>query len=190
MSEKGGASSIDSAKGSIWTRWVSEIPYTWSLVMLVVTVPAVIFGASVQSVMLLMATVVFGLPTALAAFFLIKDRSWCFRLWRRVVVMGAVSTVSLAVVMQTDKLTPALATPIVQAIEQYKKVTGTYPATLAELSPKYLEELPAVRAAISQPDISYMVRDGRPRLAIPSAAGDGFSNYEYNFEARAWVHNS
>jgi len=191
MSEKKLVGSLGSAKGAdVWLRWASEIRYTWVWVVLVVTVPTVIFGSSAQSGIVLMAAVVFGLPTALAAFLLTKDRAWRYRLWRRVVVMGAVSAISLAVVMQTDKLTPGMATPIAQAIEQYKKETGAYPSTLAELSPKYLVELPAVRAAISQPDISYMIRDGQPRLAIPSAAGDGFANYEYNFEARAWVHNS
>lgn len=172
-----------------WQRWVKEIRYTWALVVLVVIVPAVIFGASAQSMMVLLASVVFGLPTVLAAFLFTKDRAWRSRLCRRVVVIGAVSTVSLVVVMQTDKLTPSMATPIAKAIEQYKNDTGNYPATLAELSPKYLVELPAVRAAISQPGVSYMVRDGRPRLAIPSTAGDGFANYVYNFEAKTWVHN-
>lgn len=177
-------------QADMWQRWVKEIRYTWVLVMLVVTVPAVIFGASAQSMMALLISVVFGLPTALAAFLFTKDRVWRSQLWRRVVVVGAVSTVSLAVIMQTDKLTPSMATPLAKAIEQYKSDTGNYPATLAELSPKYLAELPAVRMALSQPDISYEVQDGRPRLAIPSANGDGFACYEYNFESRAWVHNS
>lgn len=176
-------------QADMWQRWVKEIRFTGALVVLVVTVPAVIFGASALSLMVLLASVVFGLPTVLAAFLFTQDRVWRSRLCRRVVLMGAVSAVSLAVVMQTDKLTPSMATPIAKAIEQYKNDTGNYPATLAELSPRYLVKLPAVRVAIVQPDISYLVRDNRPRLAIPSVAGDGFANYEYDFEAKAWVNN-
>lgn len=174
----------------ILRHWVKEIRYTWVMVVLVVILPAVILGASAQAMMVLLAYVVFGLPTVFAAYLFTQDKVWRNRLYRRMVVIGAVSAVSLVVVIQTDKLTPSMATPIAKAIEQYKNDTGNFPATLAELSPKYLIELPAVRAAIIQPDISYFVRDGRPRLAIPSAIGDGFANYEYNFEAEAWVHNT
>lgn len=176
-------------RGCFWQRWVKEISFTWALVILVVIVPAVIFGASAQSMMVLLASAVFGLPTALAAFLLTKDRAWRNRLCRRLMVIGGVSMVSLIVVLQTDKMTPSMAMPIARAIDHYKNDTGNYPATLAELSPEYLVELPAVRAAIHQPAISYLVRDGRPRLTVPSSAGDGFANYEYDFETKAWVHN-
>jgi hypothetical protein len=180
---------VGPAKGAnVWLRWVSEIRYTWVLVVLVVTVPTVIFGSSALSGIVLTATVVLGLPTVVAAFLLTKDRAWNFRLWRRMVVMGTVSAVSLSVVLQTDKLTPGMATSIVQAIEQHKNETGAYPRTLVELSPKYLVELPMVRAAISQPEISYLVRDGRPRLVIPSAAGDAFANYRHGYLSQLW-HN-
>lgn len=75
-------------RGDLWQRWVKEISFTWALVILFVIVPAVIFGASAQSMMVLLASVVFGLPTALAAFLLIKDRAWRNRLCRRLVVIG------------------------------------------------------------------------------------------------------
>lgn len=111
------------------------------------------------------------------------------RLWRRLIVLGSIALVTTSAVSQTDKLTPVMATPIAEAIAQFKTETAKYPAALADLSPKYLAELPAVRAAVIQPSITYTVRDGRPRLAIPSARGDAFANYEYDFEAKAWVHN-
>lgn len=104
-------------RGDLWQRWVKEISFTWALVILFVIAPAVIFGASAQSMMVLLASVVFGLPTALAAFLLIKDRAWRNRLCRRLVVIGGVSTVSLIVVLQTDKMTPSMATPIARAID-------------------------------------------------------------------------
>lgn len=95
-------------RGCFWQRWVKEISFTWALVILVVIVPTVIFGASAQSMMVLLASAVFGLPTALAAFLLTKDRAWRNRLYRRLMVIGGVSMVSLIVVLQTDKMTPRL----------------------------------------------------------------------------------
>ncbi|WXL24646.1 hypothetical protein WG219_15155 [Ectopseudomonas mendocina] len=170
-------------------RWVSEMRYTWILVLLLSVVPAVIYGTAFPAGLVLMATVVFGLPTGLAAL-LVKDKAWRGSLWRRLVVLGLVSGGAVALVNQADKLTPGMATPIVQAIEQFKLDTGAYPNTLAELNSKYLEHLPAVRVAFQQPEVTYVLREGHPKLKIPSAAGDAFASHEYNFEERRWEHNN
>ncbi len=172
-----------------WKRWVAEIRFTWILVLLLSVVPAVIYGAAFPAGLVLMATVVFGLPTGLAAL-LVKDKAWRGRLWRRLVVLGLVSGGAVALVNQADKLTPGMATPIVQAIEQFKQDTGGYPNTLSELNSKYLEHLPAVRVAFQQPEVTYVLREGYPRLIIPSAVGDTFASHEYNFEERRWEHNN
>lgn len=171
-----------------WSRWVKQIRFTWALALITSVAPAVTHGAVFTSVAVVIATVILGLPTGLAAL-LVKDKEWRVRLWRRLAVLGSISLITFAAVSQTDKLTPSLATPIVEAIEQYHSDTATYPAALSDLIPRYLAELPVVRVAISQPPISYAIRDGRPRLVIPSAVGDGFANYEYDFEAKTWVHN-
>lgn len=169
-------------------KWGGEIRYTWVTALLICVVPALVSGASFPAEFLLLAVVVFGGPTGLGAL-LLKDKAWSSRLWRRLIVLGSIALVTTSAVSQTDKLTPVMATPIAEAIAQFKTETAKYPAALADLSPKYLAELPAVRAAVIQPSITYTVRDGRPRLAIPSARGDAFANYEYDFEAKAWVHN-
>lgn len=170
-------------------KWSGEICYTWAVAILICVVPAVVYGASFPAGFLLLALVVFGVPAGLGAL-LVKNKTWSSQLWRRLVVLGAVAIITDTAVSQTDKLTPGMATPIAEAIVQYKSDTGKYPEILAAIRPKYLVDLPAVRAALIQPAISYRVRDGRPRLAIPSARGDAFANYEYDFETKIWVHNS
>ncbi len=170
-------------------RWGGQIRYTWALALLLCVVPAVVYGAAFPAGFVFIFVVVLGIPTGLVAL-LVIDKSRSGRLWRRLVVLGSIAVSTFVVVSQTDKLTPSMATPIAQAIEQYKNDNGNYPATLADLSPKYLADLPSVRAAIRQPTINYVVRGGRPRLVIPSAVGDAFASYEYNFKTKSWVHNS
>lgn len=168
--------------------WWGQIRFTWVLALLLCVVPAVMYGAAFPAGLILIAIVIFGIPTGLLAL-LVIDKNRCGRLWRRLVVLGSIAFSTYAAVSQTDKLTPVMATPIAQAIELYKKETGNYPVTLDELSQKYLVDLPSVRAAIYQPKISYVLNDGSPRLVIPSAVGDAFASYEYNFGAKAWEHN-
>lgn len=169
-------------------KWTSEIRFSWAIALLLCVLPALAYGAAFPAGFLLIAVVVFGLPTGLAAL-LFKDKVWKARLWRRLVVLGSISLITFTAVSQTDKLTPSLAAPIVKAIEQYRTDTATYPAALSDLNPRYLAELPIVRVALSQPPITYTIRDGWPSLVIPSAIGDGFANYEYDFEAKVWVNN-
>ncbi len=138
--------------------------------------------------MVLLGSVLLGAPTALVALLVIKDTAWRARLCRRVVVLVAVSAMAVAVIKQTDKLTPSMAAPIAKAIEDFKQETGAYPDTLVALSPKYLPDLPAVRVAVIQPEVIYRVKEGLPYLAVPSALGDAFSKFEYNFGTMRWEH--
>lgn len=170
-----------------WEYWVSEIRITWILVILLTVVPAVLFGTAIISMMTLIGVALLGIPTALAAFLFITDRAWCARLCRRVVVMMIVSVLAVVGVLITDKFTPGMASPIAKAIEDFKRENGSYPETLADLSPEHLPRLPAVRIAVFQPEVIYRVRKGRPYLAVPSAVGDAFSKYEYIFEDQRWA---
>lgn len=173
-------------RGSSRKRWGSELRYTWVLAILLCVAPAVIYGAAFPAGFALIGTAVFGLPTGLVAL-LVADKAWRRRLWRRLVVLGSISISTIAIVSQTDKLSPFMASPIVQAIEQFRQATSAYPKTLEELIPKYLEHIPAVRVAIQQPSITYVLRNGRPKLSIPSAVGDAFAVHEYDFEDKTWV---
>ncbi len=171
-----------------WKCWVSEIRFTWALVFLLICIPALLYGTTISSMIMLIGVVLLGVPTALLGFIIIKDKPWCFRLARRMAVMVAVPALTLEVSLNTDRLTPVMASPIAKAIESFKQENGSYPKTLASLSPTYLPSLPAVRASVIQPEVIYRLDGGRPYLVVPSAAGDAFSKYEYSFEARRWVH--
>ena len=50
--------------------------------------------------------------------------------------------------------------------------------------------IPDLKFSLSQPRINYRVTDGKPYLAIPSAKGDAFADYEYDFETKVWMHHS
>ena len=96
----------------------------------------------------------------------------------------------LIYVFRIDEQIPKNATPITAAIESFRLETGHYPGTLEALTPKYLTNIPDLRFSLAQPQIYYRVTDGKPYLAIPSARGDAFANYEYDFETKVWKHNS
>lgn len=171
-----------------WKRWVIEIRVTWILVLLLTVLPSVLLGTAILSVMVLIGAVLLGIPAALIACLIIKDKICCARLCRRVVVMVMIPALTVIAVFYTDKFTPDMASPIAKAIEEFKLEAGVYPDTLAALSPKHLAKLPAVRISVIQPEVLYQVNDGRPYLAVPSTAGDAFSKYEYIFEDKRWVH--
>lgn len=59
-----------------------------------------------------------------------------------------------------------------------------------KLIPKQLEKIPNVRFSLFEPPIIYRISDGIPYLAIPSAMGDMFSQFEYDFEAKVWTQQS
>lgn len=171
------------------TCWVYEIRFTWLAVVFLVIFPAVISGTAFPAMIAMTGTVLLGVPTLLAAVLLNKKSAWRTHLLRRVVVMMAITTLTTGAILQADKLTPSMATPIAKAIESYKQEVGSYPETLAELNPKHLSKLPLVRIAFIQPEVVYHLKGEHPYLAVPSAAGDAFSIYEYSFEDAHWIHH-
>lgn len=170
-------------------HWVSDLRFTWIAVLLLSVLPSVLYGTAFFSMMVLLGAILLGLPVALVALLLSKDTEWRTGLCRRVAVLAAAPAMTVTVVLQADKLTPERAAPIAKAIESFKRETGSYPDSLEILRPKHLSSLPAVRVAVFQPEIIYRVRGGSPYLAVPSAAGDAYSIYEYNFENKTWIHN-
>lgn len=171
-----------------WTRWVSDLRVTWCVVLLVSVLSSVLYGTAFFSMLLLVGGVIIGFPSALASLLLSKDAALRARLFRRAVVLTAMPALMLSVIFQTDKLTPQMAAPIVEAVELFKQENGAYPDSLAVLRPNYLPGLPAVRLSVFQPEVSYRIKKGQPYLVVPSAAGDAFAIYEYNFEESRWIH--
>lgn len=174
--------------GVYWASWVCDLRFTWCLVLLISVLPGLLYGASIFSMVLLLGGVILGVPTLLAAWLLMKDFERRALLFRRVAVFSVVPALMLAVIFQADKLTPQMATPIARAIESFKQEKGTYPESLADISSEYLKVIPNVRFSVFQPEIIYNVQEGNPYLAVPSAAGDAYSVYRYDFKERVWLH--
>ena len=177
---------IKSSKG-FYTRWVEELSLTWLGVLLLSVVPAVLFGSAIFSFGVLAAAVLIGIPSA---FFRSAKKSSERRGFRSLTVMLVLPSLTLAYVSEVDEKIPGNATPLAQAIESFRRDTGNYPESLEALIPKHLEELPDVRFSVVQPPITYRITDGKPYFAIPSAMGDMFAQYEYNFETKVWIHQS
>ena len=92
-------------------------------------------------------------------------------------------------VFEADARIPENAIPIVLALDAFHRETGRYPDSMDEIVPARLGAIPSLRASVVQPPVRYGMRDGQPRLTIPSTRGDAFAEYEYDFETRVWVHH-
>lgn len=171
----------------IFRLWAEDLGFTWLGVSLLCIVPAVFYGSAIFSVSLLIAAVLIGIPSAL---FGIANKQSRNRGIRRLVILLAVPALTLAVVSHLDKQIPANATPLIIAIETFRHDTGHYPESLDKLIPKQLAKIPNVRFSLFEPPIIYRITDGIPYLAIPSAMGDMFAQFEYDFEAKVWMHQS
>ena len=175
------------ASEGVFTLWVGELCFTWLGVLLLAVAPAVLFGSGVFSAGVLAVAVFIGFPSAVFGFATKRSPS---RGLRRLAVMLVMPVLTLAFVSEVDQRIPKSATPLTKAIESFQRETGDYPESLEALVPEHLAELPYVRFSVFQPGITYRVTDGKPYLAIPSAMGDMFAQFEYNFETRKWQHQS
>lgn len=173
------------ASEGFFTRWVGQFRLTWLGVMLFSVVPAVFFGSAIFSFGVLAVAVVIGIPFVLLGSAAKGPKS---RGFLRLAVMLIVPALTLAYVSEVDDQIPGNATPIAQAIESLRHETGSYPDSLEAIIPKQLAELPEVRFSVIQPPITYRITNGKPYLAIPSAMGDMFAQFEYDFEAKVWIH--
>ena len=179
-------SATGTAEG-VFTRWGKELGFTWFAVLIFTVVPAALFGSAIFSVGVLAVAVLFGVPFNLVGF---ATKGLKTRGIRRLAVMLFVPALTLAYVARVDEQIPQNAIPIIQAIESFQRDRGYYPESLESLVPNHLAEIPDVRLSFVQPLIFYEVTDGKPYLAIPSAMGDMFAQFEYDFVARSWKHKS
>ena len=172
----------------LWTLWVKELRFTWIGIFFLTILPCVLYGAAIISMMVLMAAILIGVPSAAIGQFVAKG-SWK-KGFRRLAIMVLLPILTIAYVVQIDEQIPENATPITNALELFRKEAGHYPDTLEALAPKHLATIPKVRFSLVQPQINYKVREGKPYLTIPSVAGDMFAIYEYDFESKTWKHYS
>ncbi len=168
-----------------WTLWVRELRFTWLWVFILCLLPLLLWGSAFFSMFVLTIALLIGVPIAA----LNKWNNPTDKSWRLVAVMVSVSFVTVAFVFGVDEQTPERAAKIVMAIESYRTETGQYPESVEMLVPKHLAEVPILRFSADQPRISYGILKGKPYLRIPSARGDQFANYEYDFESKSWIHN-
>lgn len=177
--------SATGALGGVFTLWVKELGFTWLGVLLLTIVPALLFGSGIFSFVVLAAAVVIGIPSV---FFWSAIKGFESRGFRRLAIILVVPALTLAYVSHVDEKIPENATPLIQAIESFRLETGQYPESLEALIPNHVAKLPDVRRSVIQPLTTYRVTDGKPYLAIPSAMGDMFAKFEYNFETKVWMH--
>lgn len=176
------------APKSTFELWVKELRFTWLWIFFLSVVPSVLYGTVIFSIIVLMVAILIGVPSAAIGQLVAKGSKT--KGLRRLMVIILVPALTLVYVFQIDQQIPKNATPLTKAIESYRFETGRYPDSLEMLTPKHLAEIPDLRFSLIQPQITYRVTDGKPYLAIPSAAGDAFAQYEYNFEAKVWMHES
>ena len=167
--------------------WWKELGFTWLGVALFCIVPAVLVGSAVFSVAALAATVLTGVPAT--AFRVAIKGNGKRSLWRLALLL-VIPVLTLAFISHLDGQIPTNATPIVRAIDTFRQETGHYPESLDALFPKYLAKMPDVRFSIIEPLITYGIADEKPYLAIPSAMGDMFARYLYDFQTKVWTHQN
>jgi membrane-bound metal-dependent hydrolase YbcI (DUF457 family) len=174
---------VDTPKGA-FVLWVKELRFTWFWMFVLTVIPSVLYGSSIISRLVLMAAVVIGIPSVAIARLIAKGTKNGLR---RLAVMLLMPLMALTYVSQVDQKIPKNATPITIALESFRLETGNYPDTLETLIPKHLAKMPTLRFSIVQPHVTYRVTNGKPYLSLPSAMGDMFAIFEYNFETKVWI---
>jgi len=178
---------VTGAHQGFWTPWVRELRLTWFWTISLSVVPFLLYGSAIFSIVVLMAAVLIGVPSAAVGQLFAKGSKIG---WRQLAIMVLVPAVTIVFALQVDKQIPVNATPITNALESFREETGHYPETLEALAPKLLVNIPDVRFSLVQPQINYRVSEGKPYLTIPSVAGDMFAMYEYDFGSKTWKHYS
>ena len=178
---------VTDAHHGFWTPWVRELRFTWFWTISIAVVPCLLYGSAIFSILVLVAAVLIGVPSAAIGQLLAKGSK---KGWRRLAIMVLVPGLTVVFALQLDKQIPTNATPITNALESFREEAGHYPESLDALAPKHLVHIPEVRFSLVQPQINYRASGGKPYLTIPSVAGDMFGMYEYDFESKTWKHHS
>lgn len=181
-------SSTNTVEPQGWlSTWFFDLKLSWLITSLIVVVPFLLNGTGLPAMLGLIGASLVGLP--LICIFLISSKMRHAKSLKRISVIILICVSTLFFVFKVDKGIPDRAGEVITAIESFHQTEGTYPVSLSSLAPKYLATLPSMKPTLIQPDISYQLNDGKPYLAIPSAIGDQFSKYEYDFEAKMWKHH-
>lgn len=169
----------------LWAVWVRDLRFTWFWGLLLSAAPALLLGSGLLPLGVLLVAIGIGIP-AVAIGRVFRGR-WPIAASRRLAVTASMATLALVYVFQIDARIPENATPIVLALDSFYRETGRYPDSMDEIVPTHLRAVPTLKASIVQPRVHYRMWNGQPRLTIPSARGDAFAAYEYDFTTRVWV---
>jgi membrane-bound metal-dependent hydrolase YbcI (DUF457 family) len=176
------------AKKGIWALWVLEVWPTWAWICLISVGPSIVFGSALFSAFALVLSVLIGVSSA--SINRLRNSASTSKDSRKLVILLLVPVFMLVYVDKVDEKIPGNAKPILQAIESFRLATAQHPASLDVLTPTHLAEMPNLRFTLEQPLVTYRLTEGKPYLSIPSAWGDALAKYEYNFESKAWKHQS
>lgn len=175
------------ASFGVCTLVLKEFGFAWLGVWLLSIASAILYGSAFFSVGALAAAVLIGVP---ATVFRLTRTDSKNRVLRRLAIILVLPVLTLSYVSHVDEQIPENATSLIEAIDSFRLATGRYPESLEALIPKHLAQLPDVRFSVIQPQITYRMTDGKPYLAVPSAMGDMFAQFEYDFATKVWKHFS
>ena len=77
------------------------------------------------------------------------------------------------------------ATPIISALESYKARHGRYPASLDDLAPEFIAQVPQVKTRSGQ-GFDYLSRTGDSYYLMFRYTGPGTNGCSYTPEAQRW----
>jgi hypothetical protein len=171
-----------------WGAWFRQPWLAWVVAIALSAVPALVWGSSIFSILLLALTLLMSIPSLVLV--ALVGRKPSVSGIRSAVVMTAICGLSWMYVYEVDKLVPVKAAPVVDALEAFKAKHGSYPDALDQLTPSHLNHLPSVSLTWVQPSIRYGLTENKPYLRIASSRGDAFAVHEYDFATKRWRHLS
>jgi hypothetical protein len=181
---------VDSANAvgshDLISSWFFEVKFTWIVTFVIVVVPFILNGTGLFALLGLIGAALVGIP--LTCIFLMSSKKRDTKNLKGIVAITLISATTLFFVFYIDKEIPNRVAVVTSAIESFHDSEGHYPESLSTLMPKYLAVLPKIKPTFIQPDITYQLKGGKPYLAIPSARGDQFAKYEYDFVSKIWKH--
>jgi hypothetical protein len=105
-----------------------------------------------------------------------------------ILIFASILTIGYCVLL--DKMAVARATPVADAITQYKLVTGNYPNRLDDLVPRYISQLPtSLKPTAMSATLTYSAYKGKPFLYFGPSPGPAPLPKIYNFDTHSWKTN-
>lgn len=155
----------------------------WALAVL--AIDGFVSGIMGVSLWVLSITLVFRLPYNLVLSVIRKKLQGESFLRCGILISASILTIGYCVLL--DKMAVARATPVAEAITQYKLVTGNYPNRLDDLVPRYISQLPSsLKPTAMSATLTYSAYKGKPFLYFGPSPGPAPLPKVYNFDTYSW----